>query len=378
MNGPSFRRLVDLLYCCALEGIKAQASTSPGRGPSPAPSPPASAVPARCRSHPSSLRLAAVTQAESGPNVTLLGHLHIQVYLYATIGFHVTRPNPHASLVHVFRSLVPYIRRPPARHPSHPRGPPAAACAPCGRPGLVRAEVESARLPSAVAVQRRVHRLSLGLRRRIVAAPSFSGRRLAASALEPVSSLRELIYAAAPLAASSHRPAVAPDLTYRPRPPLAGPPVVRPPATNPSSPRFRAVRAVSLSFVSLVRVPQWPTVLRKVSTAFGTLKPISERDGLPNLSLVCVHGLSTGCRRLIIEHIALIALYSSHFTNTGGLIHRKGCSFPKKWLQFTCCTCATPCKYRGDSVRVICELSVFVADLAYPRVRLTFRKTYDV
>nr|CAD1824829.1 unnamed protein product [Ananas comosus var. bracteatus] len=44
-------------------------------------------------------------------------------------------------------------------------------------------------------------------------------------------------------------------------------------------------------------------------------------------------GLSAGCRRLIIEHIAVIARYSSHFTNTGGLIHRKECSFSEKWLN---------------------------------------------
>nr|CAD1818259.1 unnamed protein product [Ananas comosus var. bracteatus] len=85
-------------------------------------------------------------------------------------------------------------------------------------------------------------------------------------------------------------------------------------------------------FASLVRPPKWPAVLRKVSTASGTPRPVSRIDDLCGRWALGAR-LSAGCRRLIIEHIVLIARYSSHFTNTGGLIHRKECSFPEKWLN---------------------------------------------
>nr|CAD1817902.1 unnamed protein product [Ananas comosus var. bracteatus] len=86
------------------------------------------------------------------------------------------------------------FRRPPATFgalPRHPRAQPAAALPSCGHPDLVRAKAEPTPPPYAPAAMRRARHLFLDLRRRIVAVPGSSGRRLAAGALEPESSLAD-------------------------------------------------------------------------------------------------------------------------------------------------------------------------------------------
>ncbi|XP_020097139.1 uncharacterized protein LOC109716219 [Ananas comosus] len=64
------------------------------------------------------------------------------------------------------------------------------------------------------------------------------------------------------VAAASRRQLTHPMASlHRLNPPAAGAPAVRPPPGSSSSPL--AVCAVSLNFVLLVRVPQWPKLLRK-------------------------------------------------------------------------------------------------------------------
>nr|CAD1818454.1 unnamed protein product [Ananas comosus var. bracteatus] len=143
--------------------------------------------------------------------------------------------------------------------PRRPRASPAATLPSYGRPDLVRAKAEPTPPSCAPAAIRSARHLLLDLRRRIVAVPGSSGRRLAAGALEPESSLADWIAAAAPPAASRRRPAphslTSPGLYIRRD--------------------LSAVHAVSLIFASLVCMPQWPAVVRKVSTASGTPRPVS-------------------------------------------------------------------------------------------------------
>nr|CAD1820349.1 unnamed protein product [Ananas comosus var. bracteatus] len=128
------------------------------------------------------------------------------------------------------------------------------------------------------------------------------------------------------------------------------------------------------------------------------------------------------CRWKIFEHTTLIATTGTHFMNTSGLIHRKRVFFSGKvvglptreprsfiarvyasdpgaslrgsgtdtyvavdrssdpvvvvsWLYS--CTCATPCEYRGDSVRVNSGSPIFVADLTYSGLNLLFDRPLD-
>nr|CAD1821546.1 unnamed protein product [Ananas comosus var. bracteatus] len=153
-------------------------------------------------------------------------------------------------------------------------------------------------------------------------------------------------------------------------------PVRRPPCrrssllagSGPTSPRrtvFAEVRVACARATATGSAPKVRGSRRSSGAVFGTSGLFGnwfwETDSRGAMTLGLRPwgaGLSAGCRRLIIEHIALIARYSSHFTNTGGLIHRKECSFPEKWLNGD-----NP----GDSVRVNSGFPVFVADLAYSR-----------
>ncbi|XP_020089000.1 mucin-7-like [Ananas comosus] len=130
------------------------------------------------------------------------------------------------------------LQTPPATSGVHPRTSPkpsAAALPLCGRPELVRAEAEPPRPPHDTAAHGGAHHDTLGLRRQIDVATTSSGRRLAAGALEPESSLADWIAVAAPPAASRRSPAPALDPIDRPRSSLAGAPAVRPPPASPSS-----------------------------------------------------------------------------------------------------------------------------------------------
>nr|CAD1820412.1 unnamed protein product [Ananas comosus var. bracteatus] len=118
--------------------------------------------------------------------------------------------------------------------PTSPK-PSATALPLCGRPELVRAKTEPPRPPHDAAAHGGVHHDTLGLRQRIDVAPTSSGRRLAAGALEPESSLADWITAAAPPVASRRWPTLALDPIDRPRSSPAGALAVRPPPASPSS-----------------------------------------------------------------------------------------------------------------------------------------------
>nr|CAD1821477.1 unnamed protein product [Ananas comosus var. bracteatus] len=187
--------------------------------------------------------------------------------------------------------------------------------------------------------------------------------------------------------ADSHcRPMRAPALLHQQHPPLAGPPAVRPPPATPLL-HLAPVSLCPLNFVSLVRVPQWPAVLRKVSTTSGTLRPVSGCLWITSGLIVqgpkplresksdfrCVSrrnpptergfGLElfrwcfvmdcliaepcwlvtrcalrgSDCRLVadgwLLSILASIATARTHFTNTSGLATARGCSFPEKWLE---------------------------------------------
>ncbi|XP_020097822.1 uncharacterized protein LOC109716686 [Ananas comosus] len=90
------------------------------------------------------------------------------------------------------------LRLPPARVPGHPRPPPAAARSSCNRPDAMRAEAEPSWPPRVATAYGGEHHLPFGLRRRLVAAPTSSGRRRAAGKIEPEKDWVESISSAAP------------------------------------------------------------------------------------------------------------------------------------------------------------------------------------
>nr|CAD1842357.1 unnamed protein product [Ananas comosus var. bracteatus] len=113
-------------------------------------------------------------------------------------------------------------------------------------------------------------------------------------------------------AASRRRPTRALTSPHQPHLPAAGSSAAWPPPAVPELPMVRWGQFL-LNFVSLVRSPKWPAVLRSVSTAYGTSRPANRLLKFGVIDAIFMLLCSDPWRKLslhqrVIFHLGLLVL----------------------------------------------------------------------